>query len=349
MKIIRSDHLAEKIVFVDGLWGCGKTMLSPIISALDRVELLTYTYEIEYICSLFFLKKISNDGAETMIRMLTDLQLYNSMMSREINFRPSDISSVFNYSQPQKYFERILQKGDENIIDEISKKKPILNFATHNLLGFSEPIFSALKNRVVFIEVVRHPLYMIKQIALNMEKLISDIRDFTICFSYQKKQMPYYLLGWEDLYLNSNYMDKAIHYIDRLSRITESKKLVLNKKYSDQIITIPFEKFVLEPQLFIPNIEQILNTKKNQFTNEMLKKQKVPREKYSGGIDLEIYKRCGWEPSNSVFSENDEFQYRREFVAKSATSNAMNILDKLCADYEIKYMNGKIINNGTYE
>ena len=349
MKIIRNGHLAEKVVFVDGLWGSGKTMLSPIIAALDRVELLTYTYEIEYICSLYFLKKISNDGAETMVRMLTDLQLYNSMMSREINFRPNDLSSVFNDSQPQKYFERLLQKGDDNIIAEIANKRPILNFATHNLLGFSEPIFSALKNRVVFIEVVRHPLYMIKQIALNMEELISNIRDFTICYSYQKKQLPYYLLGWEDLYLNSNYMDKAIHYIDRLSRITESKKKVLNKKYSDQIITIPFEKFVIEPQLFIPRIEQLLDTKTTEFTIEMLKKQKVPREKYSEGIDLEIYKRCGWKPSNSAFSENDEFQYRREFVAQSATSSAMKILDNLCADYENKYMNGEIINNGTYE
>ena len=46
---VRTSHLAEKIVFVDGMPGCGKTMLSPIVAALPRIELLQYAYEIEYV------------------------------------------------------------------------------------------------------------------------------------------------------------------------------------------------------------------------------------------------------------------------------------------------------------
>ena len=59
-EIVRKGHLAEKIVIVDGLAGCGKTLISPIISAMDRVELLNYAFEIEYICRLFYLNKIQN-------------------------------------------------------------------------------------------------------------------------------------------------------------------------------------------------------------------------------------------------------------------------------------------------
>ena len=59
MKIIRKEHLVQKIVFVDGLWGCGKTMISSIVADFDRVELLSYNYELEQICSLYSLKKIS--------------------------------------------------------------------------------------------------------------------------------------------------------------------------------------------------------------------------------------------------------------------------------------------------
>lgn len=54
-----------------------------------------------------------------MIQILTDLQLYNSMMSWEINFRPSYLSSVFKNAQPEKYFQRLFQEGDENIPDKI--------------------------------------------------------------------------------------------------------------------------------------------------------------------------------------------------------------------------------------
>ena len=55
VKLSRKNHFAEKTVFVDGLPGCGKTLFSSIISAMDKVELLSYSYEIEHICQLFYL------------------------------------------------------------------------------------------------------------------------------------------------------------------------------------------------------------------------------------------------------------------------------------------------------
>lgn len=348
MKTIRKGHFTEKIVFVDGLWGCGKTMLSPIVAAFDRVELLTYSYVIEFMCALRFLDKISNDGAETMVRMMTDLQLYNTMMSREINFRPTDLSSALNDSQPQKYIQRLFQKGDEKIPNIIATERPILNLTTHHLLGFSSPIFSALDKRVAFIEVVRHPLYMIKQIALNMEKLIGDIRSFTIYYSYKGKELPFYASQWEDLFLSSNYMDKAIYYINELTKKTEIEKVKLNQNHAEQVLTIPFESFVVEPNLFIPKIEILLETTITTFTHDMMDKQKVPRRKYSDGIDLEIYKRCGWEPSKSDSNEIEEFQYRWKFAEQFSSGEALMVLHRLCSDYENKYMTGRLIKKVGY-
>ena len=49
-KVTRKKQLAEKIVIVDGQPGCGKTMLSPIIASMERVELLSYAFEVEFIC-----------------------------------------------------------------------------------------------------------------------------------------------------------------------------------------------------------------------------------------------------------------------------------------------------------
>ena len=106
-KLIRNRHLAPKIIVIDGLPGCGKTMLSPIISALDRVEVMTFSYELEYILTLSYLGKITDDAANTMIRISTDLKLYNLMMSRETNFRPSDLSSIFKHKSPIRYIKRL--------------------------------------------------------------------------------------------------------------------------------------------------------------------------------------------------------------------------------------------------
>ena len=61
MKIVKDINLLNKVVIVDGHPGCGKTMLSPIISSLERVEKLSYCYELEYYCALNYLKKLEID------------------------------------------------------------------------------------------------------------------------------------------------------------------------------------------------------------------------------------------------------------------------------------------------
>ena len=38
LKVVRQPHLAEKVVLVDGLPGNGKTIMSPILGAMPRVD-----------------------------------------------------------------------------------------------------------------------------------------------------------------------------------------------------------------------------------------------------------------------------------------------------------------------
>ena len=79
LKLSRSTYLANKIVIVDGLPGCGKTMLSPILSSFDRVELISYAFEVEWICRLNYLKKIDKDAANFMVHNLIDHKIYQTM------------------------------------------------------------------------------------------------------------------------------------------------------------------------------------------------------------------------------------------------------------------------------
>ena len=53
--------------------------------------------------------------------MFTDESIYNQQMSRSINFRYSDLSSVFRSSKKLTYFSRLFKKGDDHVIDTIKK------------------------------------------------------------------------------------------------------------------------------------------------------------------------------------------------------------------------------------
>lgn len=335
--VIRPGHYAEKIVIVDGLWGCGKTMLSPIIAALERVELLAYSYELEYICSLASLGKITTDAAATMVRLLTDLKLYNVMMARDVNFRVRDLSSVFRDARPWRYLKRLFQAGDEQVPARIQRERPILHLTTHNLLGFAEPVVAALQHRVVFIELVRHPLFMFKQQALNMAHLIGSDRDFTIYYDYAGQVLPYYVQGWEPEFLAGNATEKAVYYVRSVTQRTEALKQRLQREAHATILTIPFERFVVDPWPYVRTIEQVLGTTCARRARRMMKKQKVPRARYADGLGLDIYKRCGWEPSQGR-SNQDEFARRRQGLAGQVGAPVLALVDDLCAAYEQQYL-----------
>lgn len=347
-KIVRTPFLANKIIFIDGLEGCGKTLFSTLVSSFSRVEKLTYSYEIEHICTLLELKKIDVDAAVTMIKMLTDLILYNTMMSREVNFRPSDLSSVFKHHNLLKYIKRAFLKGDASVPDRIIKEDPILALTVHKLLLSSKPIFSALQDRVCFIEIVRHPLYMIIQQTYNNENLIYSARDFVIYMEHNNTEIPWYCNGWEDKFINSNPVEKSIYYIERLTSMTEKAKNQLEEKYKKNILTIPFEDFVINPNSYMKKMESLFNSKITRTTSKELKRQKVPRKKYADGLSLNVYKRFGWKPSKKSSNEKMEFELRRNFAKETASESAMKVLDNLCGSYEEKYLGGKIIKNGSY-
>ena len=340
IQLIRKNTLLNKLLLSDGLPGCGKTMLAPILSAMDRVELLNYNTTIENICELHHLERIDINTAKVLLQIETDEKIYESMMSRRINFRPSDLSSALRDANKYKYLKRLFIKGDEEIPEIIRTEKPILHYSTHMKLAFADPIFHALGDKVVIIEVVRHPLYMIIQQTLNMKNSRGTSRNFHVYFKHNKDQLPWHIKGWEDLYDSLNPIERSIHEIINVTNLTEKKKKEFRKKYKANILTIPFESFVLDPWPYMVQIQEFLDTKINNKTKKMMKKQRVPRSKISDGIPLEIYKRCGWEPAEKNLSERDELNKRREIVIKEGAGNeSIKILDRICNDYEIKYHN----------
>ena len=348
-KTVRTPYLAEKIVFIDGLEGCGKTLFSTLVSSFDRVEKLTYSYEIEFFCTLHYLNKIDADAVITMVRMLTDLETYDTMMSREVNFRPSDLSSIFKYPYPYRYIKRLFIQGDYAVPERIKKEKPIIPLTVHNLLMNAQPIFEALKGRLVFIEIVRHPLYMIIQQTLNNDKLIHTARHYSVYYEYDNREMPWYTAGWEELFNNANPIEKSIYSIQKIGDRMRESRNKLSKMYNDKIITIPFEKFVIDPMPYMKDIAEALESKITKQTLRTMRKQKVPRTKISDGIPLEVYKRCGWVPPRSGLSEKEELQVRREYASQTASAEAMAVLDRLCTEYEETYMGKRIMGNNGYK
>ena len=337
-RVVRTYNFSEKIVMIDGLGGAGKSLVSRVISSLKRAELLSYSFETEFICRLGALGKIEPDAVIAMIRMAMDHKLYEQMMGRNLNFRYSDLSSAFKEIKPLRYFRRLFEKGDEVVPEVIHVKRPILNIAAHDMTRVCDYLFSALGDRLVFVSVIRHPLLMLVQQFLNHERLLQNPRDIQVCLEYEEEQLPYYAYGWEKKFCESNNIDRTIYSMEWMLR--ESERAIEGLKPVDRksLVQVPFEKFVTEPAHYIDEVAGLLQTERSRYTKKVMKEQKVPRANIFDGLDLAIYRRCGWEPPQSGLSLREEFLKRRDFaIAQGVTDSALAVLDSLCREYESKW------------
>ena len=323
--------MLHKVIIVNGFPGCGKTMLSTIVSAFDRVEIMQYASVIEQMCELSYLDKVDDDVAESMIRMNADLLIYNVMMGRNSNCRISDLSSIFNHN-PKEYLRRMSEPGDESIPSIINKSKPILHLTTHMLFPALDLLHKALKDKLIFVELVRHPLYTIIQQEKNFS-MFDGPRNQHIRFTHNSEnEYNFFSFGREFEFDNANSYEKAIYSIDWYY-----SKLLSSSHNNSSLIIIPFEIFVKNPDSFIRRLSKALGSTVNESVSMEMINQKIPRKFIKDSPPLEVYKRFGWEPRTSD-SEIEELEKIREKIASNVSKEALFLMDELSNKYVEKYL-----------
>ena len=338
----RNESLINKVVFTDGQPGCGKTLFTSLISTLKRIEIFNFSAEIENICALNYLNKIDNDAVISLLKIQMDLDLYELMMSRRLNFRPTDLSSALQSLNLEKYIGRLFFKGDSLVPNKIIQNKPISHYLTHNLLSYSKPIFESFPGKIFFIEIVRHPIYQVIQQSVNHKnwmKKNGTARQFHLYLKKNNKQYPFWAEDYASEFLNANNIERAILDMHYMTYITNQNKKTILSKYKKNILTISFENFVFDPFPYIQKISKLLGTTKTKSTIIEMKKQNVPRKKIPDGINLEVYKRYGWKAPIDGYSELEELELRKNYVIKSNIKKKyLDILDGLSLDYENTYL-----------
>ena len=69
------------------------------------------------------------------------------MISREVNFRPGDITSIKNFYKPTLYKKRLTKPEGDIVLKKIKLLNPILPFITHDIM-MNYDIFQKLNIKV---------------------------------------------------------------------------------------------------------------------------------------------------------------------------------------------------------
>jgi len=332
----RHVNLGQDILFLDGLTGTGKTMMVSIIGSFERVELVRFEHSYEYLCILNHLGLLDGKTAGAIVSMYADLATYNSHIGREVNLRPGDLSGAYENSKLLRSLRRLFRKDGPSVAAEIAKDRPILNVLTHQALGVLRPAFESLGKRLRVVEMVRHPLFLIEHWYSYIDRFGSDPLDFTVWIN-NSEPLPWFASGWEDQYEGLNKMDRVILSIHRLAEMADKAVAALPAEDQDQVLFVPFEQFVLDPDPFLARIAQLLGSRTGSGTSRAMSKQRVPRKAVLAGPRRPIYERYGWKFGASDVSSVDEVARRMEFVEQRASPEGSALLKQTSEEYESRY------------
>ncbi|MAD48324.1 MAG: hypothetical protein CMQ53_03110 [Gammaproteobacteria bacterium] len=315
LNLHRETYLIDKLLYIDGTSGSGKSLVNSILSSFEDVELPIWDSHYEHLSFLYENNLIDKQAALSLIINFAENRLYDSVLGRHTNFRYLDGSSVFHNSEPLKNILKIFKRDSDNLSEDIKKNKKILSLGSHHLTSFPSLVSEAFKDKLRIIEIIRHPAYLIffwieRDWANRMGK---DPKDFTLWVKKNENYFPWFVKDHEEEYLKMNKVEKIIF---SLFWIFEMREENIKKNFNilkNNLLTIPFEGFCLDPIPYLKKIEIFLEKKPKKNINKFLKKEKIPRKIYLNDI---------------LNEEKKIYEMKIDYKAKE-------IFKELCLKYEV--------------
>lgn len=317
IEFIRNNRIANEVVLIDGPPRAGKSMLGPVLGSFERVEIERMEPFFDSLPVLYNFNKITKDAAVTLIRREIDVRLYDSMISRMINFRFKDRTSPFYTKNVFKYIKRMFLKDGDSVLERIKKEKPVFQVMTHDMLQILDLYLEAFGDGLRVIEMVRHPVDLVY--SNHNRGLGTDLgknpRFWQLAIKSDEDDIPYYAFGWESEFLKETPINRVIKIVYRLSKQVRNEYDKLPESTKKQVILIPYEKFVISPYKYIEEIENFIAIKRTASTAKILRKLKLPNR-------INLTKR----------------ESKLKFIEGSASKECLQILCDLSVEYENRYL-----------
>ena len=325
------NSFTNDVIIVDGFWGGGKSVVTSIVGSLSGVEKKKVDGIYEYICITHSVGKMSDDAAETLLKIYADHTQYNNLIGREVNLRWSDDTGLRNNPGSLAYFGRLFHRGGDSVIDVINSKNLALLIASHGLFSVSNLLFEAYGSRMKLIEVVRHPVHLFHNVRgyiANFERA----REFTLSFDHKGEKIPWFAASWADEFAESSIADRALLSISRIQKSVID--LIDSLAKTDKpLLVLAFEQAVINPTETIDKLEKFLDRTSTKRTKRVLKQQSLPRAQISAGKSTSSFSFV----STSSSTEKEIYSQITEAIQSLAGEKAIKEFRETIKNYNSRW------------
>ncbi len=274
-KFAPQESIAKNLLFVDGITRSGKSLLSHVIGTFEKVEHIQFMNPIEHLVAGMSLGFVDTQFARAFINSHINETVYNTLLSRNINFRPEDQTGVPNHPKFKMYQDRLNRKDGDDIVEELQKASILFPFMTHDMM-VNLSVLKNLELKLKIIEIYRNPVTTIQSCIKRGwgERFGSDPRAFTINLENGTTLVPWYCAGEEQKWSTFNQTERCVWMVVTLLQ----RSIAQQRLYGDDsIFTFSFENFVQNTSVEISNIEAFLDRRKTEFTDYYLARADCPR------------------------------------------------------------------------
>ena len=278
-------NCAFELILIDGLTRTGKSALSGVIPAFQGVEHIKFCTVLEHILAGMSTGHVTAEFAKAFFRTFFNELSYDTLLSRNVNFRKNDQTGIYNYKDPALYELRLNRSEDAQIFKDIGSENRFLPMQTHDVLCNMKN-WEMVYDRYLMISLWRNPvelLYSWWKRNWGERFFNDDPSNFTLKVSMNGNFIPWYAHNMSSNWTDFNAVERCYILMEYL---IEQAVLGYNKSFNKQKIhLVKFETLCSESENEIHRMSRFLNAMPDANMNQMLSNARLPRENTPEQID----------------------------------------------------------------
>ena len=329
--ITRKKRYATNIILIDGFSGTGKTLISDILMASNKISVVQCEALLDYLPIAYEFKGIKEDASISLLINRLDEIAYNLFIGRNTNIRVGDASSVIRHPSRFDYIKSLfINPPEDSYIENASKNLhiPIWSHAT----SFNNNLYEkAFGERIKILYTLRDPIFSVQNHSDYTKRITGTPRDWQLNYTINGKEYPWYAKDWEDEFSKCNETEISIILLNRGYESLFSKLNKSNIISKSNYKIIFFEDLIKNTNPTLDDIFDFLNISYNKNKLKKLKKRnKLPRSSLN---NVDGYWKNYTE--NNIYKGSEDPSSILKSIKSKVRSKYFDVLLSMIENYQV--------------
>ncbi len=298
------------VVIITGVCRSGKTLLARLVGSMSNVEYLDEPWLQETLPLMPHIGYMDRVAARHTMVASTQELMNDSILYRQGNFRPTDLSTVWNTKHPHEILHRLVQlQSRDDVVAYIAAHDSTLLLVLADTPPFIDFFYEAFPACKV-IHMVRNGFDVATEVAHKQWYATATLQNpagnvpYRMFYDTRRKKdffIPWWVAaGNEARFLAASPYAQGLYYWQQILTINDDVRRKTQKKYSKRFLSVRYEDLVTNPKHVVAQVARFMNVATTGRTTEL----QAAVHKQSGSIKRQsLSTLCDQTSLNNILSE----------------------------------------------